>query len=183
MTSAKANQWTKWTDEDYLRKLLSMVKQTVSGCWEKQGFRHKEGYGTMSYRGKGHRAHVLAFKLMRGPVPSGMVVMHMCDNPPCCNPAHLKLGTRAENNKDMHAKGRSNYSKARKTKCKHGHEFTAENTRITREGFRACKACARLRQRPEYKPAPRAPLTADQLRQQRYRIRRKQRLASQNVQL
>jgi hypothetical protein len=149
-----------------------------SGCWEIQTFRHVEGYGAMSYRGTLYRSHKLMYMLAVGPVPAGMCVMHKCDNAPCCNPDHLKLGTRAENNQDMHRKGRSNYSKARKTHCIHGHEFTPENTKVY-GGFRKCQQCQKERY---HRPRVVKVLTPDKLRQQRYRVKRKQRLAAQNVQ-
>lgn len=52
-------------------------------------------------------AHVAAWEKKHGRVvPPGMVVMHSCDNPPCVNEEHLVLGTVAENNRQMFAKGR-----------------------------------------------------------------------------
>lgn len=51
-------------------------------------------------------AHRVAFKKMRGPIVEGMVVCHKCDNPVCCNPSHLFLGTQADNLRDMRGKGR-----------------------------------------------------------------------------
>lgn len=52
------------------------------------------------------RSHRAAWELTHGPVPDGLFVLHRCDNPPCCNPAHLFLGTRGDNNRDARAKGR-----------------------------------------------------------------------------
>ena len=57
--------------------------------------------------------HRVAFELTRGAIPDGLLVCHRCDNPPCCNPAHLFLGTKAHNNSDRHQKGRTVPSGAR----------------------------------------------------------------------
>lgn len=77
-------------------------------CWEWEGCRDDRGYGTLGFGGRRRtRAHRVAFELAHGPIPSGHVVCHSCDNPPCCNPAHLFLGTQGDNNRDRHEKGRS----------------------------------------------------------------------------
>jgi len=128
-------------------RIRSRVAVTASGCWEWQGWRHPKGYGDMSYRCKNWRVHRLAYHLFRGPIPKGMVICHTCDNRPCCNPLHLFLGTFDTNNKDMAAKGRCKYSAASWPSCKHGHEFTQENTIISPTGSRACKECGRIRVR------------------------------------
>ncbi len=52
------------------------------------------------------RAHRLAFALSRGPIPAGMLVLHDCDNPPCCNPEHLALGDQFVNMRDAARKRR-----------------------------------------------------------------------------
>ena len=77
-------------------------------CWEFQGARHTFGYGKIGVAG-GHPqdAHRLAWQFTHGDIPEGMEVCHQCDNPPCCNPAHLFLGTRKENAHDAMRKGRT----------------------------------------------------------------------------
>jgi hypothetical protein len=52
-------------------------------------------------------AHRAAYELWVGPIPEGMVICHKCDNPPCCNPDHLFLGTYVENMQDCSKKGRT----------------------------------------------------------------------------
>lgn len=77
-------------------------------CWEwtakaKTSF----GYGRMTNgRGVHLKSHRISWTLSYGPIPDGMCVCHKCDNPGCCNPAHLFLGSKKDNTKDMMAKGR-----------------------------------------------------------------------------
>ncbi len=76
-------------------------------CWEWTGVRSDRGYGKIKYGGKQLRAHRLAYSFAKGPIPPGILVRHSCDNPPCCNPAHLLLGTSQSNIQDRVARGRS----------------------------------------------------------------------------
>jgi hypothetical protein len=75
-------------------------------CWLWMGSKTRKGYGLIKNGGKTRQAHRLAWELTNGGIPSGMVVMHKCDNPSCINPAHLSVGTIADNNLDKIAKGR-----------------------------------------------------------------------------
>jgi len=80
---------------------------TEAGCLEWQGYRETFGYGQIRINGKLYKAHRYAFELAYGPIPEGLVICHRCDNPPCCNPEHLFLGTHADNIADRCAKGRT----------------------------------------------------------------------------
>lgn len=75
-------------------------------CWPFQGCRDKWGYAHVGRNSRRHQAHRMAYQLAKGAIPAGKLVLHSCDNPPCCNPAHLRLGTDADNMLDKLRKGR-----------------------------------------------------------------------------
>ena len=78
-------------------------------CWPWTAFRLPWGYGQIGEGPAGGRhlyAHRVAWELTNGPIPAGLLALHRCDNPPCCNPAHLFLGTNRDNTADMDQKGR-----------------------------------------------------------------------------
>jgi hypothetical protein len=81
-------------------------------CWPWLGWKDKRGYG---YKQLGYRkrifAHRMAWMVVNGEIPEGMNVLHSCDNPSCCNPAHLSLGTHADNVADCVRKGRHSKGK------------------------------------------------------------------------
>lgn len=85
------------------------VKRGSGECWEWTGYRDKDGYGSVRFRGRRYKAHALSFIEATGIRPAaGMVVRHVvCDNPPCVNPAHLAEGTPKQNADDRVARGRS----------------------------------------------------------------------------
>lgn len=80
-----------------------------AGCWLWDGPYMGTGYGVLSLgrRSEGRMmAHRLSWTLYRGPIPDGLCVLHRCDVRICVNPAHLFLGTRQDNTRDMMQKGR-----------------------------------------------------------------------------
>ena len=105
----------------------------VGECWEWGGFRDGRGYGQFGNRRRYSQAtHRLAYELHHGvSLQSTDVVRHACDNPSCCNPAHLSLGTFADNSEDMVSRGRS------LTGSKHPHaKLTEEKVKQIREAKR-----------------------------------------------
>ena len=102
---AKARGLAVLSPEQFWNQLLRDGECRV---WS--GYRNRGGYGRLSYRHEQWSAHRLAFTLANGPIPLGFQVRHSCDNPPCCNPDHLSIGTMEENNRDRVDRGRTHLS-------------------------------------------------------------------------
>jgi len=81
----------------------------VGPCWVWLGLKDKNGYGRLVWKGKAYQAHRLAWLLAHGALPTDtrIHVLHKCDRPSCCNPAHLFLGTEKDNAQDRNSKGRA----------------------------------------------------------------------------
>ena len=136
-------------------------------CWEWQGLKNAYGYGVITASGRQGKmwfAHRYSWVLHNGPIPEnasyhGSVIRHSCDNRSCVNPEHLLLGTQKDNVADMDSRGRRVSNPRRgaahhnggKPQCKHGHEFTPENTRINARGHRTCKACHNAQSKKAHK--------------------------------
>lgn len=111
--------------------------EQVGDCWVYTGLKTYNGYGQINVGGF-RRAHRYAWSELRGPIPEGLDLDHLCKNRACCNPDHLEVVTTAVNN--ARANG---FPGGVQTHCLRGHEFTPENTRIF-QGERRCRACQRI---------------------------------------
>lgn len=113
----------------------SRTKKTDT-CWIWTAARSSAGYGQLRYGGKIILIHRLSYELFIGPIPDGIFVCHKCDNPPCCRPDHLFLGTAFDNTKDCAQKGRTrNYEIGRgKNRGEHHpyHKLTEADVRAIR---------------------------------------------------
>lgn len=140
---------------DVWERFMRLVSpEPNSGCWLWDSNTMPSGYGYFGLAaGKHVRAHRFAYEMMRGPIPEGMVLDHLCRMKCCVNPDHLEVVTPAENYrraKPYLARGTNNFS-GRKTECPRGHPYSPENTynfTNSRGGpHRVCKTCQRMRYR------------------------------------
>ena len=112
-------------------------------CWNWRGHCYSNGYGKLIWEGTRTNAHRVAFAVSGGALVPGMVIMHLCDNPLCCNPAHLKQGSHSDNTRDAIAKGRWPQLQRQKSVCGRGHSMS--NAYMFKNGSRCCRACHYLR--------------------------------------
>lgn len=140
--------------ESQVRRFWSKVDKSggPNACWRWTGALGRNGYGYISVNGKDRTAHRVGWEIENGgEMPSELHACHTCDHTWCVNPSHIWAGTRHENMRDARDKGRLRMPsdpgwRKRLTHCKHGHEFTPENTRFRLDqGARECLTCKKTR--------------------------------------
>lgn len=118
------------------------IPEPNTGCWLWTGNLSGWGYGRFESAGKSYSAFRVAWANKFGPIPEGKQLDHCCRVRSCVNPDHLEPVTRKENI----LRGNAAPAKhARKIACHRSHAFDSQNTRINRDGSRACRACDRIK--------------------------------------
>jgi len=120
---------------------------TPAGCLEWQGRVNEHGYGWFDYNRKPVKAHRFsAFCALGVSFPSDVYVLHTCDNPPCVNWEHFRLGDQKDNMEDCSRKGRVRNQNSGRTLCYRNHPLTEDNV-YRSKGHVTCKTCHRDRQK------------------------------------
>lgn len=147
------------TDAERAR-FASKIAVQDNGCWLWTGGLFSSGYAAFKMRGQNRRAHKVLWVWEFGLVPAGLVLDHLCHGPycgggptclhrRCVNPEHLAAVPQRSNL--LRSPQTPNAKNVAKTHCKHGHEFTPENTylfqRTAETTERHCRSCGVEKQR------------------------------------
>ena len=126
-------------------KLFWEKVDASSDCWEWTASRTTTGYGQVGIQRQGIRktfkAHRVAYELVRGPIPEGLEIDHLCENSICVNPWHLESVEHVENIR------RASRHNTNKTQCPQGHGYSDANTYRKPNGSRICRICHRIQER------------------------------------
>ncbi len=124
-------------------------KNGPNGCWIWTAGKTSTGYGEFEVGYKMRKAHRVAYELVKGEIPGGLPLDHLCKNIVCVNPDHLEPVTTRENLLRGDTITRRNVDK---THCIHGHPLSGDNLVpfMLARGERRCATCVRERKRQEY---------------------------------
>lgn len=115
-------------------EILNRIVEDESGCWEWNGAHSGTGYGQVRLDGRSQPVHRVVWEMLRGPIPEGLQIDHLCRNRGCCNPDHLEPVSQRVNL----LRGISGPAiNARKTHCPKGHEYD----QVAKNGDRKCSIC------------------------------------------
>lgn len=125
------------------RLLVQTVIDLETGCWEWQGWKHRQGYGRVRKQYKRLLAHRASYEEFVGPIPDGLCLDHLCCNTSCINPAHLEPVTLKENIQRGQLGETTRKRQLAKKHCPKGHPYSGDNLYIAPDGSRHCRICRR----------------------------------------
>lgn len=121
------------TDEEMVKRIIKLD----NGCWRYPNKLRPDGYVQHIRSGKVCLAHRTIYTILKGTIPDGLDLDHLCRNRYCCNPSHLEPVTRIENVR----RGNAGKIKRETTHCPSGHPYDDKNTCLDKYGYRMCKTC------------------------------------------
>lgn len=122
---------------------LENIEVDSNGCWLfLPSTPNVDFYRRFIWNGKTVTLHRFSYELWKERIPKGLLVLHSCDNRPCCNPEHLRAGTSKENYADARSRGRIKSGQSTKTHCPQGHSY--EESATVYHGRRYCSECHRV---------------------------------------
>ena len=129
------------------QRFMSNVKVALGGCWNWQGYRRANRYGSFYLKGRQRTAHRLMYSWVVGTIPDKFIVHHTCENMICMNPDHLRAVSHSEH-AFIHPE---RFHNRRKTHCPKGHPYSGDNL-VFRYNNRKCKICVTARERKRKRP-------------------------------
>ena len=126
--------------------LKSRTVVNENGCWTWQGAKDKNGYGSVWHNSQMWKVHRLMYQLAIGLIPDNLEIDHICFNPPCINPDHMRLVNHRTNCQNKKVGSRPT--------CKAGHQWTEANCYRDQQGHRVCRTCRDNRVRDYYRKFP-----------------------------
>ncbi len=120
-------------------------------CWLYAGYKDPQGYGRIFYtkNGKTHYeySHRVSYETFKKPIKDPLVIDHLCKVRHCMNPDHLEPVTVRINT----LRGDGVLINKNKTHCQKGHEYSPDNTRLSKQGWRVCRTCEMNRHKEYYR--------------------------------
>lgn len=138
------HHWGTRKRQDVAERFWSKVDKTPGpdACWAWNGTHNTDGYGRFSIESdKSTNAHRFAYELTYGPIPKDKLACHVCDNPGCCNPSHIFIGTPTDNMRDKVRKGRQSkiVPRPRYGEHHHNHVLSEEQIKAIRDLYERCE--------------------------------------------